>query len=337
MVADFFEIYVMRTKTLALLVVFVIGLTFTSSAQAQAWAKKMFKEQAHDFGTVARGANVEHRFVFQNIYKEDVHIAYVRSSCDCTEPSVTISSLKTWDKSEIVAKFNTKSFTGHRSATVTITIDKPFYAEVQLNVKGHIRGDVVFSPGSARFGEIEQAAPAEKTVQVQHVGRSTWRIEDVRSDSDHLEVELSDPVVVGGRVTYEMTVRVLSGAPAGFLTDQLVLVTNDSSGRSIPLVVEGKIKPAIEVSPAVLIMGSVAPSEAATKKLLIRGKEPFKIVRIECDDCFEFDFDPEVSKKVHFVPVKFVSDKAGKVEKVVKVVTDFNGIETEFVARADVK
>lgn len=327
----------MRTKTLALLVL-LLGLTpNASSLNAQQWAKKMFKEHSHDFGTVARGANVEHRFVFQNIYKEDVHITYVRSSCGCTEPTVTKQTLKTWDKSEIVAKFNTKSFTGHRGATVTITIDKPYYAEVQLNVKGHIRGDVVFSPGSARFGDIEQTEPVEKTVQVQHVGRSSWRIEDVRSDSDHLEVELSDPVVTGGRVSYNMKVRVLPGAPAGFLTDQLVLVTNDTSGRTIPLSVEGKIKPAIEVSPSVLLMGIVGPGEPASKKLLIRGKAPFKIVRIECDDCFEFEFDSEVSKKVHFVPVKFLADKVGKVEKVIKVVTDFNGIETEFIARADVK
>jgi hypothetical protein len=311
-------------------------LLFATNAVGQEWAKKMFKESAHDFGTVASGAHVEHRFVLQNIYKEDVHIAGVRSSCGCTEPSITIQSLKTWDKSEIVAKFNTKSFTGHRSATVTITIDKPYYAEIQLNVKGHIRGDVVFAPGSAHFGEIEQTEPVERTIKVQHVGRSSWRIEDVLSGSDHLEVELGDAQVSGGRVEYQMTVRLLAGAPAGFLNDQLVLVTNDASGRSIPLSVQGKIKPAIEVSPSVLLMGIVSQGEFATKKLLIRCKEPFRILRIECDGCFEFEFDPESAKKVHFVPVKFASDDVGKVKKTIRVITDYKGIETEFIARADV-
>ena len=102
-------------------------------------------------------------------------------------------------------------------------------------------------------------------------------------------------------------------------------------------VFQAKIKPSIEVSPSVLLMGIVGQGEPATKKLLIRGKEPFRIVSIECDDCFEFEFDAEVSKRVHFVPVKFLADKVGKVEKVIKVVTDFNGIETEFIARAEVK
>jgi hypothetical protein len=317
---------------------FFLALAITTpTSQAQEWARKMFEERAHDFGTVARGAHVEYRFVFQNIYKEDVHISHVRSSCGCTEPTVMKRNLKTWEKSAIVAKFNTRSFTGHHQATLTITIDKPFYAEVQLNVKGHIRGDVVFSPGSARFGEITQTESVEKTIQVQYAGRSSWRIKDVRSASKYLEVELSEPKVSGRRVVYNMTVRVLPGAPAGFLHDQLILVTNDRTGKSIPLTVEAKIKPAIEVSPSVLFMGIVEVGETTAKKLLIRGEQPFRIVRIECDGCFEFDFDPQASKKIHFVPVTFAASETGKVEKVVRIVTDYNGIEAEFTVRADVK
>ncbi|HIF34676.1 MAG TPA: DUF1573 domain-containing protein [Planctomycetes bacterium] len=323
----------MRTQILALL----LALAFSPVSHAQEWARKMFGERAHDFGTVARGAHVEYRFVFENMYKENVHIAYVRSSCGCTEPTVTKRNLKTWEKSEIVAKFNTRSFTGHRKATLTVTIDKPFYAEVQLNVKGHIRGDVVFRPGSARFGEIDQTVAVEKTIQVQFAGRPSWRIEDVRSGNKFLEVELSEPKVAGRRVTYNMTVRVLLGAPAGFFRDQLLLITNDRSSKSIPMTVEAKVKPAIEVSPNVLFMGIVAEGETTAKKLLIRGKEPFRIVRIECDGCFEFEFDPENSKKIHFVPVTFTANETGKVKKTIRVVTDYKGIETEFIARADVK
>ena len=44
----------------------------------------MFKVTEHDFGTVARGAKAEYRFVFENLYMEDVHIAGAYSSCGCT-------------------------------------------------------------------------------------------------------------------------------------------------------------------------------------------------------------------------------------------------------------
>ena len=39
------------------------------------WAKKLFKEQtAHDFGTVARGAQLYHRFPVTNIYAVPLEI-----------------------------------------------------------------------------------------------------------------------------------------------------------------------------------------------------------------------------------------------------------------------
>ena len=33
-------------------------------------------------------------------------------------------------------------FTGNHAATLTVTIDRPYYATVQLNVWGDIRGDI---------------------------------------------------------------------------------------------------------------------------------------------------------------------------------------------------
>src|SRR5664280_2188989 len=116
----------------------------------------MFKITEHDFGPVARGAKAEYRFVFENLYLEDVHIAGVRTSCGCTTPSIENALLKTYDKGAILAHFNTDTFLGQRGATLTVTIDKPFYAEMQVHVRGYIRGDVVVEPGSVQVGSIDQ-------------------------------------------------------------------------------------------------------------------------------------------------------------------------------------
>ena len=40
--------------------------------------------------------------------------------------------------------------------TLTVTIDKPFYAQVQLHVSGDIRSDVVFTPGSVQLGSVDE-------------------------------------------------------------------------------------------------------------------------------------------------------------------------------------
>lgn len=126
----------------------VAMLVQLSPAGAADWAEKMFQATSHDFGAVPRAAKVEYEFVLKNIYKEDVHIAGVRSSCGCTSPHISKDWLKTYEKSSIVAVFNTRTFSGQRAARLTVTIDKPFYAEVELQVRGYIRTDVVLNPAS---------------------------------------------------------------------------------------------------------------------------------------------------------------------------------------------
>ena len=142
-------------------VLLLLILTAAVPALGGDWARKMFEETSHDFGYVARGAKAEFEFVLSNIYLEDVHIAGVRSSCSCTTPRIKQAQLKTYEKGAIIAAFNTRSFLGRKSATVTVTFDKPLYAEVQLHVSGHIRSDVVLSPGSVQLGSVDQGTPAE--------------------------------------------------------------------------------------------------------------------------------------------------------------------------------
>src|SRR5437764_536898 len=89
-----------------------------AAASAQDWAEKMFAETSHDFGAVARAAKVEHRFVLTNQYRDDVHIAGVRSSCGCTMPRIEKDTLKSREQGAIVAAFNTSAFSGQRSAQV---------------------------------------------------------------------------------------------------------------------------------------------------------------------------------------------------------------------------
>src|SRR6476659_2737788 len=198
-----------------------------AAAVAKEWAQKMFAASSHDFGHVARGAKAEFAFELQNVYEEDVHIADVRTSCGCTTPTITKPTLKTWEKGSIVATLNTRSFVGQRNSTLTVVIDKPFYAEVPITIAGYIHSDVDFQPGVAALGDIEQGTTGEQAVTVTYRGSGNWQIADVRSANTHLESELTDPIRQPGQVTDKMLVRLKPDAPPGNLQDQLTLVTND--------------------------------------------------------------------------------------------------------------
>jgi hypothetical protein len=323
-------------RSLAVSLLFVA--TMTPLVSGQQWARKMFESTSHDFGAVARHSKAVYDFEFKNIYEEDIHIAGVRSSCRCTEPQVTKHTLKTWDKSAIRAVFNTRSFLGSRSATLTVIIDKPYYAEVQLSVRGYIRGDVLFSPGGVSFGDVEMGQITERTVSVTYHGRRTWEIVDVRSANPHFEVELTDEDRSFGRVNYKMLVRLKDTAPDGYIHDQLTVVTNDSYNGSLELPVEGRVVPPLTVNPASLFLGVLKPGESVEKKLFVKGKRPFKIVGIECaDDCFQFK-TTERSTTAHLIPVIFTaSNQPGKVSEEIEIKTDLGaGATTTCVASATV-
>jgi hypothetical protein len=92
--------------------------------------------------------------VIENVFKEDIRIESVNSSCGCTSVSLEKRTLKTWEKAELVARFNTVGFSGQRQATVTVRFSAPYTGEVQLQVKGNIRTDVQVAPGDINFGTI---------------------------------------------------------------------------------------------------------------------------------------------------------------------------------------
>lgn len=311
---------------------------FSPAANAQEWARKMFKLTSHDFGTVARGAKADFTFEMQNIYQESVHIASVRSSCGCTTPSINKQTLKTWEKAEIVAKYNTRTFLGSKGATITVVIDQPYRAEVQLSVRGYIRSDVVCNPGEVSFGEVDQFASSEKKVSLDYAGRTDWEIRDVRSANQHLEVELVETLRENGRVSYEMLVRLNPAAPAGYFQSQLTIVTDDARLKSFPLAVQGRVLSPLTVSPASLFLGVLKTGQTVTKQLVVKGKQPFRVVSIECpDNCFNFDAPGDAKEKIHFIPVTFTAgDAAGKVSQTIKIQTDL-GATADCVASALVK
>jgi hypothetical protein len=301
-------------------------------ASGQEWARKMFPVTDHDFGTVARGSEPEFAFTFTNPYEEPIEIAEVRTSCGCTTPQITKRRLQTWEKSSIIATLNTRSFTGHKQATLTVVISKPFPAEVQLNIKGTIRSDVVFEPWQVDFHEIGQGQVAQRKVLVTHAGNANWQIADVRSANTHLEVELLSEQRVAGRVACEMLIRLKADAPVGYFQDQLTLVTNDAENATIVLPVQGRVTSPLTISPASLFLGVLLPGQSVTKRLVIRGNEPFRVLQVECgNEAFAFgpsgQFEASDSAKpLHFVPVTFQAGQSiGEVLETIRVVTDLGG------------
>jgi hypothetical protein len=302
-----------------------LWLLSASSGSAEQWAVDMFKTTSHDFGAIARGAKAEFAFTFENIYLEDARILSVRSSCGCTSSKYPTEIIKTYQTGQVVASVDTRSFMGTKDATLTVTFDKPFAAEVTLHVHCYIRSDVVFQPGAVQFGSVRQGQGAQQKTTVSYAGRDDWAITEVKCPNSYLQPKLVEVGRNLGRVTYDLVVDLKRDAPAGYLGGQIVLLTNDADPRKreVPLAVEGIVVPALSVRPGSLTFLSPGDGKPLQRNLVVQGYEPFRIVEASCPDKRIECVLPGEEKKFHVLRVTFNPGQSpGKTETAIRIRSD---------------
>lgn len=326
----------MRKLTLPALLTTILTC---STALAQQWAQKMFAETQHDFGTIARGAKAEYEFTLKNIYREEVRITGVRTSCGCT--SVWIKDdkrvLKTYGTATIVAHINSSTFLGSKGAAINVTFDKPLPGQAQLQVRAFIRNDVVLQPGSVELGSVEQGTVAQRTIHITCPGRNDLRLLGVKSTNSHVSGELVQAGSGWQGTAYELRVRLDSETPAGYVKDHLILTTNDPGRTQIPVSVEGRVVSGLAVSPQWLLLGTVEPGQKVSKMVIVRGKTPFRVTSVTSQGS-ELRVDAQrgqLPKQAHAIPVTFVAgDEPGKVVRTIYIKTDQREEPVQLTAEA---
>lgn len=285
-------------------------LVFPSQTFGQDWARKMFAETSHSFGNVSKGDFPEFRFEVQNIYEEDMHIASVQSSCGCTSVSMTKNTLKTWEKGEIVCRFNSPAFDGFKQATITVRFDRPYIGEVQLMVSGNIvrTSGVNFSPQSIDFGQVTEANLPSRAIKVSSAGNPNLRILDVKSTFSHIKVQLKPPVRVNNQIQYEMVTQLKPGVPVGYAQGELYVVVEENQvRREIPIRFNAKVVPALQL-PESITLGPLSPGQEIKKKVILKADREFQITDVTCQStAFRVKADRE-SKKVHFVELIYTGE-----------------------------
>ncbi len=298
-----------RAVTFALVVVttssIASSLINSRSVYAADWTQQAFPVRSHDFGAVAVASKTEFRFPIYNPFSADMVITSVGASCGCTTPIIETRNIPPGGNGSILARFNTGSFKGKKGADLTVRIGAPVFSEVRLRVDGYIRQDMVFHPGSIDFAKVSQGDATIKSTKILYAGRSDWQIVDVRANQTWLQPELKQLTRNGGQATYELNVTLREDAPTGFFQDEIVVITNDKQMPRVPLTVTGSVDSALTISPQSIAIGGLKPGETYEKRLVVHGREPFKIESITCEG-WDVKFEPTVeAKTTHLINTTF--------------------------------
>lgn len=298
----------------------IVGACCAANASAQelSWAEKMFDQRNIDFGVIARGSDAVARVKVTNLYKQPVHIADVRTTCGCSAGKPTKTSLESLEEGFIEVTMDTRKFTRRKDSNVIITIDSPLHAEVRIPITAYIRTDVVFDPGSANFGPVEHGQAATRKIKLQYAGRDDWHVKEIRSRSESVVAKAVEVTRGSGRVDYDIVVTLAANAPVGAIREQLTVVTDDPNSPQVPLLVEASVEADVMVTPSVVSLGVMKPGEAKQFNVVLKGKHPFQIEKIECDSetgLFKVRL-PQNAAQVHVLPMTITApEKAGSIQE----------------------
>ncbi len=319
--------------------VVLAGFLSAGSVFAGSWADGLFEESSKDFGSVPRGPVLKHSFRINNTSGKVVTVSGVRVSCNlCTSAVVNKGQLQPGEETAVVVSMDSSKFIGSKTVYVYVTFSQPDFQEVRLWVQANSRDDVTVSPDNLAFGQIKRGASPTLTTTVTLYGASGSQITEVEPDSTFVQAKVEKIEGASG-VAYKLSASLRADVPVGkWFTDVWVKTNNPSMPRvRVPLTVE--VESALSVSPPSVALGQVKMGETVEKTVMIRGVKPFKIKEIKGADAnLEVTEGKDEAKLVHVLTVKLKGNKAGELNKTLKVITDLKEDgEVEFSARGQIE
>lgn len=309
----------------ALVALIVVGLGTASASAQTPWAEKMFKDGlSHDFGSVPRGAQLSHRFVVTNIYAVRMEITSLKSGCGCATATAGKRVLEPRETTTVEVTMDARRFTGPKTVGITVTVGPDYVSSAQLRVSANSRSDIVFNPGEVSFGTVTRGQAVSQIIDVEYAGALDWQVTEASAKDLPVDVKLQELYRRPGQVGYRLTVTLKASAPVGALKGDIFLKTNDPASPLLPVLVEASVQSNLTVAPAAVSLGAVKVGDTLTRRVVVRGTKPFRVLQVEgLGDGITLDPAPgSTAAPVQVLTFKCQFSKAGDFKYEVKIKTD---------------
>jgi hypothetical protein len=293
-------------------VALVVGLWVASPAFAG--LETLFDTTSKDFGMVPHGSVQIHRFVLTNTTDSTIRVSSFHSSCKCATPKVEIKSAAPGEKLYVDVEYNTRTFTGHRSMTIYVSFDQPRSESITLRVSGYSRQDVVFNPSQISFGVVSKGQPAENKIKVEYAGAEDFKIEEVIPPKG-IEASLEELYREPRKVGYVLNVKLPNTAAPGEVFSAIQLKTNDPKSPILTVPVTGNVEANLAAAPDKLELGQIKMGEKFTKKIILKGKEPFTLAKVSGQVDGVFVKSTEGERTAHVVQIEYSPTHIGSVDQ----------------------
>lgn len=315
-----------------------ITLPALAAAQEQGWAAKMFNEKlSHDFGTIAPGSQLTHKFTFSNPYNVPFFVENVRTNCGCTEakkPAKAVGPKESADL-ELIVDTRKLPITGqNKVVNIFVTLrsipparQRPFSSSCNLTISFLLKADLRYSQDRIAFGEVAAGTEKKASVTIEHMNDEKWEISGAAEHKFPLTVAVTKAQPgTGAKAAFKVEATLKPDAPAGDQNYELKLKTNDKETPLVTLVVNASVKSALSATPSSVNFGVIRVGEKGQSRVILRGPagQSFKVVKVEGDDGLVIRIADKAAANP-IVGIEFAATKAGKLSQTVTFITDLPG------------
>jgi hypothetical protein len=221
----------------------VLGLVVwacNQSDEAPRPPRLTFSETAYDFGRVAQGAPVEHRFAFTNDGGSELSVVNLRAACDCTATLLGGRDFPPHAGGAVQARFDTDAVYGPQRRTVTVYSNDPTQRSVMLTVTGEVELDVAAESPRVYLGTVPPGATLVREVALR-TSSDAVRVGRPQSDAPQLTLQLTD--AVDGDAAATLAIGTAPSAPPGPFSAVVRVPTTSVRHPMLRVTVTGIIAP----------------------------------------------------------------------------------------------
>jgi hypothetical protein len=316
----------MRTLALAAAVILVNAAPAPAQQPSEPWANKLFMNNTvHDFGSVARGAQLKYSFPIKNIYAVPLKITHVQPSCGCVTAKPSKDVLQPQEEGTLDITMDGRRFSGAKTINIAVQVGPEYISTATLKVSANALSDIVFNPGEFNFGVVQQGQQPTQTVDVEYAGSLDFRIKEVVKPADApFSVTMQEFKRQAGRVGYRMTVKLNADAPGGAFKHDVVLKTNHPASDVMTVVVDGNVQAALRAAPSLVNLNAITVNQARTFKVQVLGNRPFKITDVKTDGKEITVELPKEAQMIHTLTMTCTAATVGELKRQVTLITDLD-------------
>jgi hypothetical protein len=245
--------------------------------------KLVFITNTYDFGRIVGGQAVQHVFIFSNAGDQDLHIIRVTPGCHCTTAGEPTRMVKPGQTGEIPLRFDSTSFRGPISRTITVASDDKQAPMQTLFLRGTIWRPIETSPQFAYISVPADAVSNVSTVvRIVNQADEPVTLSDPTSANQSFKAELK--TITPGK-EFELTVYAVPPLPPGSTPGSITIKTSLTNMPTLNITTIAIVQPSISISPQTINLPmQVSGGMTNFVNIAAMGTKPLALTGVEASD-----------------------------------------------------